>query len=119
MQMLGLQLGEMRSSFPSYRAVSRACQQERVGCVIISQAPLWQGASHLQRQAPASPAEAGSLAVPLHFPIMAHSGAWTAGVGLHRVISGSQSLFLWLGIMRCTKAWRGERWQRGRLVGEN
>lgn len=37
--------------------------------------------------------------------------------GLHRVISGSQSLFLWLGIMRCTKAWRGERWQRGPAGG--
>lgn len=66
----------------------------------------------VQRHALAGPAKAGSPTAPVHFPVMACRSACTTGVGLHSVISGSQSLFLLLVIMRCTKEWQGERWQR-------
>lgn len=68
-----------------------------------------------QRHAPAGPAKAGSLSVPVHFLVMACCGTRTTGAGLHRVISGSQSHFLLPVIMRCTKKWQGERWRRGRV----
>lgn len=66
----------------------------------------------LQRHAPAGPAKPCSLTMPVHFPVMPCCGTCTTGVALHSVISGSQTLFLLLVIMRCTKEWQGERWQR-------
>lgn len=71
----------------------------------------------VQRHAPAGPAKAGFLTAPVHFPVIACHGTCTTAVGLYSVISRSQSLFMLLVIMRCTKEWQGERWQRGRPGG--
>lgn len=101
--------GEERSSFPDYWAESTAYQQERVGCVIICQACLWKGACRLQRLAPAGPAKGWLPDSACSFSchgVLQHLYHWA---GLHSVISRSQSLFLLLVIMRCTKERQGER----------
>lgn len=60
----------------------------------------------------------GSLTVPVHFPVVACGSICTTRVGPHGVISRSQSFFLFEVIMRCTKEWQEERWQRGRPQGK-
>lgn len=112
---------ESGSSFLNYLAVSGAISKNRVGPVYLSNSVYRKvpAAWLLTPQACSSRlCQPGSLTVPVHFPVVACSSICTTRVVLHGVISRSQSFFLLEVIMRCTKEWQEERWQRGRPQGK-